>query len=222
MAEHARAPSAGGGRQVARRPEQREKTEEGEHQSLLGFTVEKQGLERHHGSRGHAGREELDQAWIARAAARDHQLVGGPRGRPALNPSRDGLHGQRRRRRHSVVVGAPRPLHVVQEPRGVVRAEPFAPRALGRRRGEVGVREQGLEHLAGRLAAPCPLAAGVERRRRIDPTGYRVDHGDAGTSVEREGAAGHSAARCESDVRDAADVQQQPPALRVTEQHHVG
>src|SRR5207302_864557 len=69
VAEHARAPSAGGGRQVARRPEQREKTEEGEHQSLLGFTVEKQGLERHHGSRGHAGREELDQAWIARAAA---------------------------------------------------------------------------------------------------------------------------------------------------------
>src|SRR2546430_16331458 len=106
---------------------------------------------------GYAAREELDQAWIARAAARGHQLVGGPSGRPALNPSRDGLHGQRRRRRYSVVVGAPRPLHVVQEPRGVVRAEPFAPRALGRRRGEVGVREQGLEHLAGRLAAPCPL-----------------------------------------------------------------
>src|SRR4029077_3028282 len=80
VAEDAGAPSAGRGRQVARRPEQREKTEEGEHQSLLGFPVEKQALERHHGSWSHAGREELDQSRIARAAARDYQLVGGPSG----------------------------------------------------------------------------------------------------------------------------------------------
>src|SRR5205814_5367100 len=84
VAEHAGAAGAGRSRQVSRFPEDREKAKERKHQSLLGFPVEKEALEPHHGSRGHPGGEELDQSRIARAAARDHELVGGPSGRPAL------------------------------------------------------------------------------------------------------------------------------------------
>src|SRR2546426_6827674 len=147
MAQHAGAAGAGRGRQVPRLPEDREKAEEREHQRLLGFAVEEQALERHHGSRGPPGSEELDQSRIAGAAARDHQLVGGPRGRPALDPAGDGLHGQRRRRRDGIVVGAPRLLHLVEQTRRVVGAEALAPRALGWRS----------EEHTSELQSPCNL-----------------------------------------------------------------
>src|SRR5207249_4018878 len=84
------AAGAGRSRQVSRFPEDREKAKERKHQSLLGFPVEKEAFEPHHRSRGHPGGEQLDQSRIARAPARDHELVGRPSGRPALDPATDG------------------------------------------------------------------------------------------------------------------------------------
>src|SRR6266550_2503854 len=99
----------------------------------------------------------------------------------------------------AVAVAPARLLYVVDQPRRVVGAETLAARALGWRRGEIGICEQRVEHLAGRLAAPRSLAAGVESRGGVDPTGHRVDHANAGTRVERDGAARDPAARREGD-----------------------
>src|SRR5207237_6439980 len=118
----------------------------------------------HGGPGGHAGGELLDEPRIAGAAAGQHQLVVRPRADPALDPAGDGLYREGRRRRDRVVVRATDALHLVDQPRGVVRTEVLAPGALGRSRGEVGVGEQRLEHLAGRLAAAGAAAVQTEPR----------------------------------------------------------
>src|SRR5207253_10551255 len=129
-AQHARAARTGRGRQVAGLSEDGEKAEEGERQGLLCLAVEEQPLERHEGPGGHAGGELLDEPRVAGAAAGQHQLVVGPRVDPALDRARDGLYRQGRRRRDRVVVRATAALHLVDQPRGVVRTYVLAPCSL--------------------------------------------------------------------------------------------
>ena len=140
----------------------------------------------------------------------------------ARHRSSNGLGGQRRRRRHRIVVRAAGLLHAREQRIGILDPEPLAPRALGRRLIEVRIPQQLAQYFSVRFSAPRALAAPIVRRVGIDAPGDGVDHRDAGSGVERERALGDPAARHPGDVRHAADVEQPAPVLLVAEQHHVG
>src|SRR5205085_5455704 len=76
----------------------------------------------------------------------------------------DAAHGERRRGRDDVLVGAARTRRATafDDVRGILRREELAAGGLGRRRGEVGMLEQLVHDLLDRVAGARQLAVAIE------------------------------------------------------------